>query len=349
MHRYLGISVVTAAVIVGSVASSNAEELRFTSWGGNFQTAQREIFLEAFKKETGISFVENSYQGGWGQFQAMADTGNIPWDVVEVESAELVRGCEQGLFVPIDWAKIGNKDDFIPGAATECGVGVMSSAYAFAYNRANVSTAPGSAKDFFDLAKFSGNRGIRNSPKNNLEFALIADGVKPSEIYSVLATQEGQDRAFAKLGTIKKNLQFYDATAQGYDWLVNGQVVFAMMFSNRIFDSAKEGKDIHLMWDGASYLLDSWVAIEGGNTEAAFKFMKVYSDPKLQAEFSKRMGFGPAMKTAESALDDKLKAYLPIGANLDNALDTGSETATLFWKDHMDDLTTKWNTWVASN
>ena len=40
---------------------------------------------------------------------------------------------------------------------------------------------------------------VRKRSELNLEFALLADGVAPADVYTVLATQEGQDRAFAKL------------------------------------------------------------------------------------------------------------------------------------------------------
>ena len=36
---------------------------------------------------------------------------------------------------------------------------------------------PQTIADFFDLEKFPGKRGIRKSPKANLEMALMADGV----------------------------------------------------------------------------------------------------------------------------------------------------------------------------
>ena len=54
--------------------------------------------------------------------------------------------------------------------------------------------------DFFDVEKFPGRRGMRRTPHVNLEWALIADGVPIDEIYAMLDTPEGIDRAFAKLG-----------------------------------------------------------------------------------------------------------------------------------------------------
>ena len=44
---------------------------------------------------------------------------------------------------------------------------------------------------------------MRKVPKVNLEWALMADGVDGKDVYKVLATKAGQDRAFKKLDTIK--------------------------------------------------------------------------------------------------------------------------------------------------
>ena len=60
--------------------------------------------------------------------------------------------------------------------------------------------------DFFNLDAFPGKRGLRKSPKANLEMALAADGVASADIYEVLGTDEGVDRAFAKLDTIKDSV-----------------------------------------------------------------------------------------------------------------------------------------------
>jgi len=41
--------------------------------------------------------------------------------------------------------------------------------------------------------------------------ALVADGVKAKNVYKVMSTPEGIDRAFAKLDTIKDLVVFWSA------------------------------------------------------------------------------------------------------------------------------------------
>jgi len=68
--------------------------------------------------------------------------------------------------------------------------------------------------DFFNTKKFPGKRGLRKSPKANLEMALVADGVAAADVYDVLATSEGVDRAFAKLDSIKDSVVWWESGAQ---------------------------------------------------------------------------------------------------------------------------------------
>ena len=121
-----------------------------------------------------------------------------------------MRGCDEGLLEEIDPSILPDgtdgtpaADDFIEGAINDCAVANIVWSTIFAYDKAVLAEGPTALADFFDLEKFPGKRGIRKSPKANLEMALIADGVSHEEVYDVLETPEGVDQAFAKLDTIK--------------------------------------------------------------------------------------------------------------------------------------------------
>ena len=75
-----------------------------------------------------------------------------------------------------------------------------SSHYLLGERMADVDTT---IADFFDTAKIPGKRGLRKSAKATLEMALMADGVPAGEVYDLLDTDAGVDRAFAKLDSIK--------------------------------------------------------------------------------------------------------------------------------------------------
>ena len=137
------------------------------------------------------------YAHGIGVLRTKVESGDSGWDIVIAESEELQIACEEGLILPLDIDRLGGKDNYVPGAVSECGIGAAIYNHVLAYDKSRIS-APPSWADFFDLAKYPGKRSMRNSPKTSLEFALLADGVKPDEVYKVLSTPEGVDRAFAK-------------------------------------------------------------------------------------------------------------------------------------------------------
>jgi hypothetical protein len=97
--------------------------------------------------------------------------------------------CDEGLLEEIDWDTLG-RDGLLPEAVQECAVGNVVIGNGFAYNAAAVPEAPNDWADFFDLEKFPGKRGMTNNPTMNLEYALMADGVPPAEVYAVLSTPE---------------------------------------------------------------------------------------------------------------------------------------------------------------
>ena len=69
--------------------------------------------------------------------------------------------------------------------------------------------------DFFDTEAFPGNRGLRKRPQVNMEWALMADGVpRGATSTRCLRPKEGQERAFAKLETIKDDIVWYDSWSQ---------------------------------------------------------------------------------------------------------------------------------------
>ena len=52
----------------------------------------------------------------------MVETGQVTWDVVDVEPGHALQGCDEGWLEEIDYSKLGGKDAFIDGAAMDCAV-----------------------------------------------------------------------------------------------------------------------------------------------------------------------------------------------------------------------------------
>lgn len=340
-----------AAVLLALGVASQAQARDFTivGWGGEAQDAQREVFFQPFADEHGITYREDTYLGGWGQFQAMQDSGVVPWDVVQVETAEMVRGCEEGMFLELDWSKLGGKERFIPTAVSPCGVGTIVWSVLLAYNAEKVGDKkPDEFADFWDVETWPGKRGMRAGPKLNLEFALMADGVPPEDVYDVLSTPEGVDRAFAKLDEIKPHIQWWEAGAQAPEWLTAGDVIMSIAYNGRISGAQEKGLPLVPVWDNTIYAVDSWVILaDSPNVETGYKFIDFASDPKRQAKNAMHLPYGPTNVDAVKELPPEVVANLPAGDNLATALFGGSEEGTEFWVDHQEELTERWTAWTA--
>src|SRR6202166_1262092 len=194
-------------------AAAAIGELTVISFGRADRAAIAAAYVEPFAKATGIDVRSLSYDGQVTELTQMVHAGAPVWDVMQVESRTLEQGCRQGLFEKLDPARIPPVAELIPGALSECGVGIFTWAQALVYSD-QLRDAPKSWADFWDLHKFPGKRGLRRSAKYTLEIALLADGVAPGEVYSTLSTEAGVRRAFRKLDQIRKDTVWWEAAAQ---------------------------------------------------------------------------------------------------------------------------------------
>jgi len=322
--------------------------LPIASWGGGYQDAQRKHFFKPFGDANGMQVLEDTYLGGWAQFKAMQETNSRPWDVVQVENSELNRGCEEGLFKPLDWSRIGPKDNFVKPAVAECGLGVVGVSQLVAWNPKLTKNQPSGIADFFDLEKIPGKRGLRDDPKGTLEFALMADGVHVDDVYKVMSTPEGLDRAFAKLDSIKPQIQWWKAGAQAPEWLISGDVVMSTAYNGRIQNANKGGHGLEMLWQNNVLYFDKWVIFaDSEHVDTAYAFLKFFADPQREAAFTDDYAYGQPNREAIRYIKPEVAANLPAGDNIKDALDTGRSDSVEYWLDNSDEIFERWTAWKA--
>ncbi len=326
-----------SAVAVGAVALAlgtaqvSAAELTVVNFGGANGDAQKVAFNQPFEAQTGNKITAVEYNGEQAKVKAMVEAKHVNWDVVEVESGDLGRGCDEGLYEKLDWSKIGKKSELIPEAPQTCGVGFFVWSTALAYNADKLKSAPTGWADFWDVKKFPGKRAMRKGARYNLEFALMSDGVEPKDVYKVLATKAGQDRAFKKLDPPQ--------------FLVAGDVVMSTAYNGRIDAAQKEGKNLKVVWNGSIYDLDFWAMPKGTSNKAlAEKYIAYSLSQKPQQDYAKNIAYGPVNISAIKTLDPKTLANLPNSpANGKNAV----LQDMAFWTDHGDELEQRFASWAA--
>jgi putative spermidine/putrescine transport system substrate-binding protein len=351
---------ILSTALTGLAFSASAQELTVMSWGGAYGEAQTEAHVKPWSAASGFAAKMTDSDNPATPVKAMVEAGNVTVDVVSIEYADAIRLCDEGMLEPIDVASLpagadgtAAADDFLAGAVTECAVSTDIWSNVFAYDTTKITgTVPTTAADFFDLTKFPGKRGLKKGPKAVLEFALIADGVPVGEVYTVLGTPEGVDRAFAKLDTIKSEVVWWEAGSQAPQLLADGEVAMTTAYNGRIFNAAiAESKPFQIVWDGQIYENEMYAIPKGApNKDKALEFIAYATSTEGLRAQATYISYGPARK---SALKEELVykdgttvmgPHLPTAPeNMGNALETSAD----FWVDRNAELNERFNAWLA--
>ena len=348
------------AIAVGMVFGASAQEITVVSWGGAYTKSQVEAYHKPFTAKTGIKINSVDSDFPVKPIKAQVEAGNVTIDVVDLTRPSAVRLCDEGLLEPIDPSILPTApdgtpavDDFVDGGIFDCAIANILWSTIVAYNTESVPTTPTSIADFYDLDKFPGKRGLIKEPKTNLEMALMGDGVPANEVYDLLKTEEGVNRAFAKMNTIKDSIVWWEAGSQPPQLLADKEVVMATAYNGRIFDAAVgEGQPLDILWDGQLLDFDLFAIPRGApNLKEAMEFVAFATSTKPLADQASWISYGPARKSS-AALVGKFKdgktemaPHMPTAPkNLKNALNVDFE----FWADRDTELSERFNAWLSN-
>jgi putative spermidine/putrescine transport system substrate-binding protein len=335
-----------AWLAAGVASGCGAAELTVVNFGGANGIAQRKAYVEPFRQVSGAKVTVVEYNGEMAKLKSMVESRKVSWDVVELESGDLGRACDEGLLEKIDHRKFGPAADFTPSAKEDCGFGAFIWATVLAYNGDRLQgKPPANWADFWDVRKYPGKRGLRKSARSTLEFALMADGVPPAEVYTVLATPAGVERAFRKLDALKGHIQWWETGAQPAQFLVAGDVVMSTGFNGRIDAAQREGKNLRIVWNQNLYDLDYWAVPKGSpNRALAEQFIAFVSTAESQLRYVSQIAYGPVNLNTARNLD---KAML---ANMPTSLAHGNRALLQdlrFWIDHGEELERRFSAWSS--
>ena len=196
------------------------------------------------------------------------------------------------------------------------------------------------------MKKNPGKRGMRKTAKYTLESALLADGVAAKDVYAVLGTPAGVDRAFKKLDELKPNIQWWETGAQPPQYLISGDVVMSAAYNGRITNARNEGnKDLEIVWNGGLYEMEYWGIPKGSPNKAeAMKFIASTLLPERQAAYSTLIPYGPTRKSANGLVSAELAAVLP---SSEPNMKVAAAIDPSFWLDHGEELERRFNAWAA--
>lgn len=298
---------------VGMAAAQDKGSVVVASWGGSFQDAQRETMFKPFEEETGIRIIEATGPS-LAKIKAMVESGNTEWDVSGITPGDLLVLAREGLAEKIDYDNYlkGMMDDVVPEVVHPYGIGNFFYTKVIAYSEEAFEgdDHPRSWADVWDVEKFPGPRMIDAGDwvVPPLEYALLADGVLPEDLYPL-----DMERAYESIAKIKPHVvKFATASAMPPQALVDGEVVVAAATLGRIVKLMKDGAPLNFVWNQGLIQFDYWMVPKGAkNYENAMKFIEFATRPEIQAALVKIQPLGPVNLKAFEHLTEAEGRALP--------------------------------------
>ena len=353
----------TTALTVAAGAAM-ADDMTIVSWGGAYSKSQLKAYHEPYSAKTGVNIInDDSSAEAVAKLRAMNEAGNVTWDVVDVVAADAMRLCDEGLALEIDpdtqlaAAPDGTSasEDFGDLLVSSCFIPQIVYSTTFGYRTDLVGdTPPTDVCAVFDLEAYPGKRSLEKRPINNMEWALLCDGVAKADVYDVLATEEGQNQALAKLDTIRDSVIWWNAGADTPQLLADGEVIMGSTYNGRLFSVIEEQKQpVAMLWDAQVFDLDGWIIPAGLSPERqarALDYIMFATDTQRLADQAKYISYGPARKSSaplvgkHESLGIEMAPHMPTDPN--NAKNTFLYNYE-FWADYRDDIDAKFQAWLA--
>ncbi|MGI9500324.1 MAG: ABC transporter substrate-binding protein [Geminicoccaceae bacterium] len=354
--NYSGFAVL-AAVLASAVSATSAlghTDLTVVNWGGAAARAHMLALVRPYEEQENIHIDMQHYTGDLDEIRNQVEAANVKWDVVDFEYSDLIQLCKEGYLEEIDHAQLPPgadgtvaAEDFIEGALPDCAVGSIVWATVFAFSKeAFPDNPPSTIADFFDVRTYPGPRGLRRDPRGALEWALMADGVAPADVYSALATDAGVERAFEKLDEIKSDLVWWSGGPEPARMLNQGDVVMSAAWNGRLYRPMFEwDQPIDIVWDGQIWEIELWGIVKGTrHLETAREFLTFATDTERLAGQASYISYGPVRHSANALVPDDMRPHLPTTEeNMTNALRYDSA----WWADHLEELKQRFETWLA--
>jgi putative spermidine/putrescine transport system substrate-binding protein len=356
-----GVAALGVSALAVAVSAHAQQTLNIVSWGGAYSMSQHEAYDKPWMEKTGDEIVNIDRSGNaLAGLRAQSQAGNVTWDLVDMLPADAMIACAEGLIEPLDHDELladapdgtPPSEDFVDGALGDCFVAsiVYSNIVAFNSEMFPEDDQPSTIEDVFDLENYPGKRALLRKPINNMEWALIADGVDRDEVYAMLETEEGVQRAFAKLDTIKDEVIWWEEGAQPPQLLADQEVAFASAYNGRIFNAmVTEDQPFEIIWDAQVFELDGWV-VPTGKLDKVKDYLHFATDTQRLADQAQYISYGPARQSSSELVSTHAETgieMMPHMPTYEPNFATALQKDDLFWADYNDELTQRFNAWLS--
>jgi putative spermidine/putrescine transport system substrate-binding protein len=342
--RRAGAAAVVGPLLVTERTIAQTRTVYVNTWGGSYTAAQDAAYFKPFTEATGIQ-VRVVTPVSFARIKSQVQSGSYQFDMTSVNSMLMLRAAREGFIEPIDWT-IVHKGTFPDEAIVADGHGVACNIQGtnLCYRSDRFPNGgPRNWADFWDVKRFPGNRSlcISDAPRT-LIFALLADGVPREKLYPL-----DIERAFRMLDRIKPHIKvWWREGNQSQQLIRDGELDMMSIWNARATELKQQGVPVELVWDGAMRSTSTWGVLKGTpNRKLAWEFIEFTCGAKAQAEFGKRLYYGPINPDAFAHIPPEIARQLPTyPANQAVSVATDDR-----WEaDHIADIEERFTQWVAS-
>jgi putative spermidine/putrescine transport system substrate-binding protein len=333
------------AVIPTRRASAQGGQVIVRALGGAHLAAVDKAIFKPFTEATGIQVVPVPSVAA--QVLAMVQAGRAQLDILDIGEVSTMYLEKNGALEPIpyDRFKLTNPQDIDAAMRRPRMVGNVYAATALVYNPQvfKPGAHPRSWADFWNVEKFPGPRTLADAKTGSaaeLEFALLADGVPMNKLYPI-----DIDRAFNSLSRIKPHIvKWWETGPMSSELLERKEVVLGGLWNGRAQDLIDKGAPLAIEWNQAKRLRQFYSIVKGApNRDNAVRFLDFALQPKVQAEVTRYIGYGPTNRQAHQYVRPEDAAKLPsTPAHFDKGFDQDGE----WWAENLPKVTERWQTWV---
>jgi putative spermidine/putrescine transport system substrate-binding protein len=211
------------------VRRTGTRPLVVATQGGSLNATLNEVVWKPFYQLTHQKVRTTLWSDLTDANYTLLRSGRQNWSLLLIQDDDAETGCTEGLFLPFP-ATASESSNADPA---RCGVTALSLDYALSWDSSRFADTP-SWRDFWDVARHPGKRGLRADPRITLEIALLADGVSPDAIYSTLATPAGLNRAFRRLSQLKPYIVWWTTSAEAMHILTKGAALMSVTPTSEI-------------------------------------------------------------------------------------------------------------------
>ena len=297
----------TREEIENELQKYRGQSLVFASWGGAYQSAQRQAYAVPFAEQFGIDIIDDS-QPTLGNVRARSQSGNVTWHLFDTGTGSIHQLSNTGDLEELDFSIIDNRDFLEVTKSPYIGGGGITWSEVWAYNTDvfPADNQPHTMADIYDTEKFPGRRAWAYYPDHEMVFVLLSknpellDTAEGRASLSAL-TDEQVDRAFEIFEEYKGQVDWFWQTGSDCPQnLISGEMALCTAWNGRIFNAAQEGEPIRVCWECGHVLNTGVFGVINGLKEQdpqAFELAQLYmawtSFPDINARMAQFITYGP--------------------------------------------------------